>query len=273
MNKEQADQILDIAAQHRLDCRIHKKEEEFYLILNEAQHYSSFEASKFAVSAMVAENHYKDSRTEITNFNPFPDPEKDEVPAPENTEKRLKIGNKEELFSYPTLLVFTSAGNVCKVQNNNYQDIPRVLMHCDLDPDEQPIYITGTKYYKGYLIVAFDNGKVGKISMDGFKTEFNRKKLKNAFNLDAPLVFIEYFAGDTDLVAVSNIDKIVVFNTNQINAVGSRTTKGVQVMKPKDRSLMVRVKKLSQVNFADPDYYRKGLNVVGFYLKEGDSLK
>jgi hypothetical protein len=65
-----------------------------------------------------------------------------------------------------------------------------------------------------------------------------------------------------------------LFNTSQINAVGSRTTLGVQVMKPKDRSLMVKMKKLDQVKFDDPEYYRKaeGLNAVGFYLKDGDEV-
>jgi len=73
---------------------------------------------------------------------------------------------------------------------------------------------------------------------------------------------------------MSDIDKIVVFNTSQINAVGSKTTKGVQVMKSKDRSRMVRVKKLSDTNLGDSEYYRKseGLNVVGFYIKEGDTV-
>jgi hypothetical protein len=45
-------------------------------------------------------------------------------------------------------------------------------------------------------------------------------------------------------------------------------------MKPKDRSSMIRVKRLEQTRFADPEYYRKseGLNVVGYYLKAGDEI-
>lgn len=36
--------------------------------------------------------------------------------------------------------------------------------------------------YSGHLIVGFENGKVGKITASSYRTEFNRKKLKNAFS-------------------------------------------------------------------------------------------
>jgi DNA gyrase subunit A len=149
----------------------------------------------------------------------------------------------------------------------------RIIEKSDLEADERPIYIMGTKNYSGYLIVGFDNGKVGKISMNSYQTEFNRKKLKGAFNTESRLIFIEYITKDTDFTVLSSIKKVIVFNTVQINAVSSRNTKGVQVMKSKDRSLMARMKRLDSVHFADPDYYRnENLNVVGYYLKDGDEF-
>jgi DNA gyrase subunit A len=73
---------------------------------------------------------------------------------------------------------------------------------------------------------------------------------------------------------MSSIKKVVLFNTSLINAVGSRTTKGVQVMKPKDGSSMIKVKRLENTRLTDSEYYRKGdsLNAVGFYLKPGDEI-
>ena len=64
----------------------------------------------------------------------------------------------------------------------------------------------------------------------------------------------------------------MLFNTQLINPVGSKTAKGVQVMKSKNNSKIIAVKKGYQVNVQDENYYRKGLNVVGFYLKEGDKV-
>ena len=65
------------------------------------------------------------------------------------------------------------------------------MQKIEFEPEEKPIYLTGEKKYKGFLIVAFENGKIGKISMKGFQTEFNRKKLKNAYNSESRLIFIE----------------------------------------------------------------------------------
>ena len=172
------------------------------------------------------------------------------------------------------ILVFTSFYNVYKVQKKEIIDKLQALQKIDLEPGEKPIYLTGEKKYTGFLIVAFENGKIGKISTDSFQTEYARKKLKNAFNSESRLIFIELIEHDIDLVAISSIKKIVLFNTSQINPVGSRTTKGVQVMKSKDGSSMIQVKRLENTKLTDSEYYRKSetLNVVGYYLKQEDEI-
>ena len=172
------------------------------------------------------------------------------------------------------ILVFTSLCNVYKVQKKELMDKFQALQKIDLEPGEKPIYLTGEKRYKGFLIVAFENGKIGKISMDSFQTEYARKKLRNAFNNESRLIFIELIEHDVDLVTLSSIKKVVLFNTAQINAVGSRSTKGVQVMKPKAGSSMIRVKRLENTKLTDTEYYRKSesLNAIGFYLKPGDEI-
>ncbi len=172
------------------------------------------------------------------------------------------------------ILVFTSLCNVYKVQKKELADKFQALQKIDTEPGERPIYLTGEKRYKGFLIVAFENGKIGKITMDSFQTEYARKKLKNAFNNESRLIFIELVDHDVDLAAMSSIRKVVVFNTSLINPVGSRSTKGVQLMKPKAGSSMIKVKRLENTKLADPEYYRKGdsLNAIGFYLKPGDEI-
>lgn len=191
------------------------------------------------------------------------------APFPINTNVKISSDSNST-----EVLVFTSAHNVYKIQKREINNRLQVLDKIDFEHGEKQIYMTVTKDYSGYLIVAFKNGKVGKITMKSYQTEFNRKKLKNAFNNESGLIFIEHIENDIDLVALSSINKVVLFNTSQINPVESRTTMGVQVMKPKDDSVLVKVKKLDQVKLKDPDYYRKeqGLNAVGFYLKQGDKI-
>ena len=191
-----------------------------------------------------------------------------ESPSESTTIKVSDDSNSSEI------LVFTSLYNVYKVQKKELMDKFQALQKIDLEPGEKPIYLTGEKRYKGFLIVAFENGKIGKISLDSFQTEYARKKLMNAFNSESRLIFIELIEHDVDLVTLSSIKKVVLFNTMQINAVGSRSTKGVQVMKPKDGSSMIKVKRLENTKLTDPEYYRKSesLNAIGFYLKPGDEF-
>ncbi|MBK0384517.1 AAA family ATPase [Pedobacter sp. SD-b] len=191
---------------------------------------------------------------------------------PIQTEHSIKTATN--LFAFPEFLVFTSLHNVYKIQNRGFNSKAQVIEQIEFEETEKPIYLTGTKNYNGYLFVAFENGKAGKISFTSYQTEQNRKKLKNAYSNESKLVFIEHIENDIDLVALSSIDKVALFNTSKINPVDSRTSKGVQVMKPKDGSFMKVVKKLNQVKFNDPEYYRKdgGLNIVGYYLKQGDEI-
>jgi DNA gyrase/topoisomerase IV subunit A len=170
------------------------------------------------------------------------------------------------------VLVFTSLCNVYKVPKTEIYHIHDSLKKIEPEDGEKPLYVTGDKKYTGFLIVAFENGKVGKIPMTSYKTEYRRKKLRNAFSDESKLIFIERIDIDTDMVAASSIKKIILFNTGQINPVDSRTTKGVQVMKQKDGSRMVAVMRAEQAKLSDPEFYRKGLNVIGFYLKKGDEL-
>lgn len=170
------------------------------------------------------------------------------------------------------ILVFTSLCNVYKVQKTEIFSTHQVLEKIDTEEGEKPLYVTGDKNYSGFLIAAFENGKVAKISMSSYRTEFKRKKLRNAYNDESKLIFIERFDSDIDLIAVSSINKVILFNTGLINPVGSRTTKGVQVLKQKDGSSMMKVVKPEQAKFQDPEFYRKGLNVVGFYLRKGDEI-
>ena len=191
-----------------------------------------------------------------------------------NKESKIKIDHRPDLYKSSVFLIFTSGFNVYKVENEYYSNTSQILSKVDFDLVEEPIYLTGTKFYRGFLIVGFENGKVGKISLKAFITETKRKKLKNAFNTESKMIFLEHFENDIDLVAYSSIKKVIVFNTKHISMVDSKITKGIQVIKEKDGSTLAKIKPLNQVKFNDPEYYRKneGLNAVGFYLKPGDEF-
>lgn len=196
-----------------------------------------------------------------------------DTPIEQQAHNEVKIKIDSNVLTYSEVLVFTTFYNVYKVQNTSFTSNAQILGQILFETGEKPIYMTGTSTYSGYLIVAFENGKVGKINFTSYETETKRKKLNNAFNNESKLIFIEHIIDDIDLVALSSINKVVLFNTSQLNSVGSRTTKGFHVVKAKDGSTVLKVKKLEKVKFADPEYYRKGLNTVGYYLKPGDEFE
>jgi hypothetical protein len=104
-------------------------------------------------------------RIEMEERNDF----RSESPSGSTTIKVSDDSNSSEI------LVFTSLCNVYKVQKKELMDKFQALQKIDLEPGEKPIYLTGEKRYKGFLIVAFDNGKIGKISLDSFKTDIRKK--------------------------------------------------------------------------------------------------
>ena len=123
-----------------------------------------------------------------------------------------------------------------------------------LDSDEKIIYIVATDDYKGYMLFAYENGKIAKIHLNSYATKTNRKKLANAYSDIDKLVHMQYLAEDMDLVAISSINKVLVFNTSSINPKASRDSQGVQVLASKKNSRMVAVKTLEQVRLNDVDY-------------------
>lgn len=274
MNQSAANRLIKTATENNIFLTSENENNDWIVVYSKDLKFRSAVATTHFLNALIAELHYVQEESEADNdaFPPGKEAVKQVVTA-YDIHKILKIENKEELLSFPQFLVFTSSGNVCKVQNQNYLSIARIIEKSELDPNERPIYITGIKNYKGYLIVAFENGKVGKIDMSSYQTDFNRKKLKGAFNTESGLVFIEHILQDTDYAVMSDIQKVLVFNSHLINVVGSRTSKGVQVMKSKDGSKLVRMKKLEQTKFEDAEYYRNvNLNAVGYYLKTDDEF-
>ena len=183
-----------------------------------------------------------------------------------------KVLNIKNNLPISEFLAFTSMQQVYKIKSNNKANAKAKL---ELEDGEKLSHLIKIANYSDHLLVAFENGKVGKIRLSCYQTELNRKKLKNAFNRESKLIFVEVLEKEKniDLVVVSNKNKVIVFNTDKISSVSSKTTQGIQVMHLKDGSLMTKVKRLDGVKLNDPEYYRtKGLNVVGNYLRSGDEV-
>ncbi|SES87314.1 DNA gyrase/topoisomerase IV subunit A [Anaerobranca gottschalkii] len=142
-----------------------------------------------------------------------------------------------------------------------------------LADDEKIIYMVSTEDYSGYLLFFFQNGKCAKIPLESYQTKTNRKQLANAYSDEEKLIYLTFIKEDKELVAVSSINKVLLFHTGQINPKTTRNSIGVQVLKSKKGSTLTQIKELEGVSFTIPDYYRANIPAIGTFLKKEDSLE
>lgn len=184
--------------------------------------------------------------------------------------QELETRNKTDL------LLFSNLGVVYKLKTHELSDTKASSLGdylnniLKLEPDEKIIKMIATEDYKGNILFAYQNGKMSKITLSSYATKTNRKKLANAYNTESPLVDMFYLEEDQDFAAYSSIDKVLVFNTAQINPKTTRDSQGVWVLKSKKGSVLRKIVPLNDANLTDPDYYRAKIPAIGCYLKDED---
>lgn len=185
---------------------------------------------------------------------------------------------EQESTNRADLVLFSDKQNAYKIKISDIADCKASdwghFVHniIDMDKDESIVYAIATLNYDGNVLFTFENGKCAKISLKSYETKTNRKKLINAYSDKSPLVDIKFLTEETDLVAYTDLDKILIFNTGSLSVKTSKNSQGVSVMNMKKKSKLVKVEYLADVTFENPDYYRtKNIPATGYYLKPEDS--
>lgn len=198
-----------------------------------------------------------------------------------NPEHKLKeddnIIQEVETHNKADLLLFSNKQIVYKLKIYDINDCKASSLGeyltnlLELEPDEKIIYLVSTDEYQGNLLFAFENGKMAKIDLGSYATKTNRRKLANAYSGLSKLVRMFYLDTDRELVAFSSINKVLIFNTVNINPKTTRDSQGVQVLAAKKGSRMSELKEIDEVKFIDLEYYRtKNIPAIGCYLKDED---
>jgi len=199
-----------------------------------------------------------------------------------NPEHKLKendfIIQEIECRNKSELLLFSDRYVVYKVKVHEINDCKASSLGeylanmLGLEQNERIIYIAATDDYEGYMIFGYENGKFAKIPMQSYETKTNRKKLTNAYSDLSKLVYISHIKEDCDLVAYSNINKVLAFNTSSISIKTTRDSQGIQVLKEKNGSRMIKVCRPEESGISDLEYYKtKNIPAVGCYLKKEDA--
>jgi len=176
------------------------------------------------------------------------------------------------------VLVFSSSGEVYKTRAYEIPDSKASLLGeympnlLSMGEGERVVGIVVVKEYKGNILFCFENGKMAKIDIAGYETKQNRKKLINAYSTASPLVKLLYLAEDTELVAISNIGKALIFNSAQVALKTTKNSQGVNVMLPTKNSKLADVRLISETGIKDIKHYRtKNIPAKGAVIRPEDA--
>ncbi|MBR7060249.1 MAG: topoisomerase IV [Eubacterium sp.] len=151
----------------------------------------------------------------------------------DSVEKVFECSNKDEI------LAFTDKAQVYKAKVDDFADSKAsqlgtfVASKLEMESNEKVIFICVVREYKGYMIFAFENGKVAKVDIGAYQTKTNRKKLINAYSSKCPLSCIEYIEEDCELVLCSTNGRMLILNTGALSPKTTKDTIGVSVMTQK----------------------------------------
>ena len=151
----------------------------------------------------------------------------------DEVERTFDCSNKDEI------LAFTDKFNVYKAKVDDFDDSKAsqlgtfVASKLEMEQDEKVVYICVIREYKGYMIFAFENGKVAKVDISAYQTKTNRKKLIKAYSSKAPLAAVKYIEEDAELVLTSSNGRMLILNTGAISPKSTKDTIGVAVMTQK----------------------------------------
>lgn len=194
-----------------------------------------------------------------------------------NVNHKLKDGDKivaeYNSSNKADLLVFTNKQNCYKVKAHTLEDhkasvlgvyLPSML---EMEKEETILSVIPTVDYKENLLIAYQNGKVAKISLSSYETKTMRKKLVNALS-DNNVCGIYLLTIDKDFV-ISTSERILAFNSTNVPLKSTKNTQGVSVLNTKGLQVE-KFKSVEEVSLKDIEFYRGGK--VGKTLQEGDAI-
>lgn len=141
--------------------------------------------------------------------------------------QEFKCNNKDTLF------FFTNTGYRIKLSVNDLElkkpnalgeYIPTLLSNILLKDEEIIKVIAVPQDAKGYIINAYDSGKISKVNISAYISNYTR--LANSYDVTSQLLDIKYVDKDVDILFISEDGKALICNTDRINAKGSRKSQG-----------------------------------------------
>lgn len=191
-----------------------------------------------------------------------------------------KITRVIETSNKAELLFFSDRQNVYKAKLHDLPDgktanlgefLPNLLQ---MEEGERVVDMVVTEDYSGFVLFAFASGKMARVPLKAYETKTNRKRLTNAYSGASPLVKMVFFREETELAAISDTGKILVFSTENVSQKSTRDSQGVSVLLSKKGSQLTDLRPADSLHLKDISYYRtKNIPAVGCFLRKGDHIE
>ena len=197
-------------------------------------------------------------------------------------EQKLKEGDRMDLVVETTnraeLLVFTDRFQVYKASLSEFDDSKASVLgdylptKLGFEEGESVAKVCLPGDYSGFMLFAFENGKVAKVALSAYNTKSNRRRLTGAYSDKAPVRGILCLGEDTDVAIYSTDGRALVVNTALLAVKTTRPTIGVSVMTLRKKALLDRMLPLKETAISNVTRYRsRSLPGAGAILKEADS--
>ena len=175
------------------------------------------------------------------------------------------------------LLFLTDKQQIYKAKVADFEDVKASVLgiylpsKLQMDEGENIISMVDPGDYSKNLLLIFENGKAARIDMAAYETKTNRRKLVNAFSDKSLVKAVMVIREEMDVACYSSDDRVLVFNTSQLQVKTSRSTQGVAVMTLKAKRSIVRAIPVNDSSISNLSRYRvKNLPGAGAILKAED---
>ena len=178
------------------------------------------------------------------------------------------------------LLFLTDRQQIYKARVSDFEDCKASVLgvylptRLQMDEGENIISMIDPGDYSRSLLLIFENGKAARIDMAAYETKTNRRKLVNAYSDKSPVVAVMVIGEEMDVACYSSDDRVLVFNTAQLQVKTSRSTQGVAVMTLKAKRSLVKALPVKDCAITNLARYRvKNLPGAGALLKSEDRVE
>jgi DNA gyrase subunit A len=201
-----------------------------------------------------------------------------------SSEQKYKEGDELNVSFESTnrgeLLFLTDRQQLYKAKVSDFEDVKASVLgvylpsKLQMDDGESIITMIDPGDYSKNLLLIFENGKAARIDMAAYATKTNRRKLVNAYSDKSPVVAVMVIDEEMDVACYSSDDRVLVFNTSQLQVKTSRSTQGVAVMTLKAKRVLTNALPVKDTTITNISRYRvKNIPAAGALLKSEDRVE